>query len=857
MVEDALIGAEESDHPEPRSELARVLLDRVRVAADDGKPALAVKLARRGLHALSNTAGKGELRAQLTVNLALNLAEIGKLETVPGLLDDAEQIHPASAAVVQTARGIVMLRAGQQGPALAALCDAIDGAIRAEGRTLMAALFHRALLHMTAGQLTKAAADTERAIDVACLAGYETGASMARYNLGYIRFLSGDLPAALAEMDRAVADLPPSYVGMPSLDRARVLQSAGLISDSREAIQLAIAEFTANRATADLADSLLVGAEIDILLLDSGAAASKARRAAKIYLQRDNDNSGLIARLVEIRALSLRSRSVRRPRSVNRIARDAAELAPRLAAAGLPEDASAASLLAAEALLDGGDERGAELAIGSLSGSGRNRTLGNRLHFALVAARLDLGAGHRSSGFAHIRKGLDDLADFQARFGSQDMQAGAAVHGAALARLGLRTAVAGGSPAAILQWLERSRAVTTRLPAVHPPADRELAETLGQLRLATIDARAAVVAGHRDPALEKRVGDLRRHVRARSWTVSGSGTVQRPLTLTAVQRLLAGHPSDPTVIALLHGDVEVHALVITAHRATHHRLEDWPDVHGRIRRIAADLDLLAAPRIPSPVMRAAGYSLTGDLTRLDRDLVERMLPEVTGGPVIIAAVGPMATLPWGLLPSLAGRPVSVSSSVTAAMSYTGRPSRAYLRGVLAVAGPDVPGGADEAAAVAGMHAGAHLLVGADATGEAVLGQMPSGGLLHVAAHGHHEPDSPLFSSVQLADGPLYGYDIAPNAALPDHVVLSSCDVGRSDDRPGGEPLGLAAALLRSGVSTVIAGISRISDEVAATTMVVYHERLLAGDGPAVALATAIGTAEGGPPAPLTCFGAGS
>ena len=31
--------------------------------------------------------------------------------------------------------------------------------------------------------------------------------------------------------------------------------------------------------------------------------------------------------------------------------------------------------------------------------------------------------------------------------------------------------------------------------------------------------------------------------------------------------------------------------------------------------------------------------------------------------------------------------------------------------------------------------------------------------MHVAAHGTHQQESPLFSSVRVADGPLYAYEL--------------------------------------------------------------------------------------------------
>ena len=229
------------------------------------------------------------------------------------------------------------------------------------------------------------------------------------------------------------------------------------------------------------------------------------------------------------------------------------------------------------------------------------------------------------------------------------------------------------------------------------------------------------------------------------------------------------------------------------------------------------------------------------------------------GPILIAAVGELATVPWLLLPSLKDRPVTVSSSVTRAVAGLDRPSvRSAEHGVLVVAGPDVTNGDKEASAIAALHRDAVLLTGPAATGRAVLDAIPSNGLVHIAAHGHHEAGNPLFSGVKLADGLLFGYDVAPNPSLPGQVVLSSCDVGQTDERPGGEPLGLVAALVRSGVPTVVTGTSLIADSVAEATMVGYHQLLLSGSAPAEALATAVAaaSADTGLPAPFSCFGAG-
>ena len=126
--------------------------------------------------------------------------------------------------------------------------------------------------------------------------------------------------------------------------------------------------------------------------------------------------------------------------------------------------------------------------------------------------------------------------------------------------------------------------------------------------------------------------------------------------------------------------------------------------------------------------------------------------------------------------------------------------------------------------------------------------------MHVAAHGRHQRENPLFSSIRLADGPVVGYDLDRVPDPPQQVVLSACDLGQATARPGDEALGLTRAFLHSGTSTVISGVAKVSDRGAADLMADYHRRLAAGAAPAYALADALAAAD--EPTPFACFGAG-
>jgi CHAT domain-containing protein len=142
--------------------------------------------------------------------------------------------------------------------------------------------------------------------------------------------------------------------------------------------------------------------------------------------------------------------------------------------------------------------------------------------------------------------------------------------------------------------------------------------------------------------------------------------------------------------------------------------------------------------------------------------------------------------------------------------------------------------------VEGLHAvaGGRLLVGAEAISERVLSTVDGAAIVHIAAHGRFRDDQPLLSCVDLADGPLYAYDLDRLHRGPTTVVLSACDVGRSAVSRGDQLSGLATTLLGRGTATVIASVVPVPDERTAGVMTSLHRALRAGRPAAAALAEA-------------------
>jgi CHAT domain-containing protein len=111
------------------------------------------------------------------------------------------------------------------------------------------------------------------------------------------------------------------------------------------------------------------------------------------------------------------------------------------------------------------------------------------------------------------------------------------------------------------------------------------------------------------------------------------------------------------------------------------------------------------------------------------------------------------------------------------------------------------------------------------------------GLLHVASHASSRSDNPMYSSLELADGPLLATEIARSGGNCKMVVLSACDTGRMSLRQKMEPDGLVRSFLALGAETVVASQWPLDDAASRTTMAGLYAELAQRSDAKVALST--------------------
>lgn len=801
-----------------------------------------------------------EQQARVLLGLSSSRLDIdGRIEDAMLLLADAEDAAERATAThlvaaIRGQRGLLLLRLGETEQALRALDQAAEVFEEAKPYDQMRILLNRGVLHLEVGALHSAYHDLAQCVEIAETVGDADLTFKARHNLGYVDFLAGNLPRALAAMAQAARDKPGDPHPIALLDRARVLREGGLVRDADTVLAESAELFAATKLFQDLGETELVRAECALVEGEPARARRLATSALRRFSRRHNVRWQRKAELVVLQASRAAigdSAGGRAAGALARVARDAEQLSGSCEAEGRSDLGRRAALLAAEARLAAG-----EPAAPIMLRLNSRDPVSTRLQTREVRARLALAAGDERACAREVRRGLAELGSYQSRFGSLELRMASAAHGVRLARLDLDLALRGGRAGAVLSSVERTRAISTRLAAVRRPRDEVTANLLAELRGTDEEARALegdVASAGTLARLRSRSAELQRLVRARAWEQEGSASVGG--SVTGLGELRAALREDGSVLVsyVRHGQ-RWFAIRVTGGGAELVQLDATEHVDELVRRVRADLDALAMPRLPHALRVAVAGSLQNDLGRLDETLIRPL--RVDGSPLVVTAGGPLVVLPWSLLPSRSGLPVVLASSATAWMkSRAATPRRRETR-VTVVAGPGLNRAEDEGARVQRIWGSSRLLAGDDATTEGVRTAVATADVVHIAAHGTHQQESPLFSSVRLADGPLYAYEIDAEEAIAGCVALSSCEAGLRTTGPGDEGLGLTSVLLHLGARSVLAGVARVGDDIAVGVMELVHRAMVSGVDSATALAIAqVECKDLLAPAPFVCFGA--
>jgi len=806
-----------------------------------------------------------ELRCRTLVTLALTELMLSGLEPATTRLKEAEQIvvelgDDALRARLEYQRANIHGRVGD----LASAWAGLEGAVR---RLDAFSEHEQCSVHLSRGmlafELLRPREALESFAEAARLAHALGGAEqefMARHNEGYAAYLLGDLPRSLAGMARAEELEADVFKGPARLDRAQVLLEAGLVKEAVEALHAGLAELDGAGHDQMRAEFELALARAHRLLGHVELAASAAASARETYARLGARAWTVKATLVELLAELDRERRTRgdrrdgRDATVGRDGRGADDVgglsggekaSAALAAAatadrltdtatelGDAELADNARVVAAQALLLAGDPAGANARLLGLERVSTG-SLADELDSAVVTAMTLVATGDPTPARRILARASRRLAAGQQGSASLDLRTARAVHGARLAELDLELAVPRGS-GAVLEALERWRSATDRLPSLGRPADDRLAALTEHLRAVRGQLRGEAADSDQVRELHEQASRLERQIRDRDWALSRSADATGSVHVGLREAREHLRRVDRDLVWFFRHRGRLCAVGLIGGRATLRDLMPVDRAAELAQRVRVDLRAAATHHL-GPLAGAVWSSLRSSAAELDDAL---MRPWRSDRGLVVVTCPEVSALPWAVFPSMKGRPFTVALSLTSYARRGGASKGPLQSGVHVTVGPGVPRGPAEGRAVLATWGDGSAPLEASRR-EELVAALSRPGVVHVAAHGTHQAESPLFSSLTLHDGPVFAHELQPTGVRADHVVLSACDVGLASARPGHESLGLALSLLSLGARSVVAAVAPVPDDVAAATMTRHHELLASGSAGDEALGQAV------------------
>jgi len=842
-----------------------------------GKHLKAAALLRRGLalldHHSVDDVTRIEVRTRLLVTLSWCLAETSHVDDGLALLSGAREdlalFHDFPErdellSLLDGNRAVLLFRVGRLEEGITYIDSDVDHHERrlAEGvgdvatvvKSLVVALTNRGNAYGELHRITQATRDLNRVVDLSTEHRIPISAAIATHALGNVQQRAGDLPAALRsyeDANRAYQELEPGMLLRLRIDQAEAMISVGLVDEAGRHLDEVLPELRKQRVGQDIAEAELFRAAAALLDGELPMAKRMANSAQRKLIRRGSPAWAAVAGLIVLRVDVLRALDTARPSA--RVVDRALELAERLSAQKLRDQAAVAQALAVRVEVRRGNlDRAAEL-LRNVPGTRRTSPIDRRMLLRLCRAELALATGNRRAALAQAKAGLAELGRMRDQMGGLELVSGTALHGRELGELAVRLVLDGTGSAVdakrLFTWLERTRAQMYRYEPVASTVDAELVDSIAEVRQLSRALLRARLDGNPTARLEARYATSQRDAMRLGWSASPWGKARPVADIKEVSAELG----DRAMISFASSGDAMVAVVIAGGRVRMVRLGSAAEATEAALRLHADLNALAPDYLPAPLAEVISTSARRQADRLDRQLLQPLAEFVGNRELVIVPTGPLYVVPWGVLALCKSRPTIVVPSATAWLA-TSQAEVESAGGVLLVRGPGLQAAEGEIDKLAGYHVDATALGGEEARVGTVLEALDGVTLAHIAAHGEHEPENALFSRLELADGALFAHEVGRVRRPPRQVVLAACELALNRIRPGDEALGFAGAMLASGAHTVIAASSRVGDEPAAAAMGDYHRGLASGASPAVALAEAI--AIDPLRRPFVCLGSG-
>lgn len=663
--------------------------------------------------------------------------------------------------------------------------------------------------------------------------GHDFSHAVTVQNRGYVAYLKGDLPRTLAMLNEAAAafDATGGRTADLVIDQCTAYLAAGLVPEATEAIESALA----SRAwvAKEQAELLACRAQVALAAGDHPQAQIAASRAARALHGQGRDWFAARAELVALTARHTRSR-----RKTAALRRDALALVEKSRSLRIPEHTQV--LLLAATIAQTHDPDTADRLLREAARAKRHDAPLTRALGWLATARRHAAANRTAATLRACEQGLTAIDEHQHRLGSGELRALATARGQDLASLALTGAVQSRRPKQVLYWAERWRSTATTAAPPGPgdvPRDEDTARDLAALRAQKQQANTARDAGLPTEHFDRHIATLERRIRERhlfrtGTTTSGAGAGTRADAHSDIRSgarshvpdLLSGLAErDTTLVELLNLDGDLH--VVTAH-------------HGRVRasHVGKLEKAVQAQEYARYLLSRAGRGQPAGLAQAGTRLQAALLGDLTvpgDGPVVVSAPNQLQRLPWALLPALADRPVSSAPSARAWLRASRQQPAGDQRTF--IVGPGLASGGAEVEAIRRADPAATYLTGDAPTVAVSLDSIDGAALVHIAAHGNFRKDNPLFSSIDLADGPLMVHDLEHLTQPPHRVVLSACETGDMQPVGADELLGLSVSLLAMGSAGVISSLVKVHDHATADVMLHVHDALRRGKNGAASM----------------------